>query len=727
MTSASSAFSAFSAFSAQILDPHEPADEAVLQRLRADPGVEFIDHRDAQLANLRSLRPLPDAELVAESCRWAYYPWRRTVVAVLGPRGFRAVRLDRNRNHITTQEQDRLGARSIGVAGLSVGHIIAHTLATQGLCGRLRLADFDRLELSNLNRVPATVFDLGVNKAYVAARRIAELDPYLPVEVFDSGLSFDTVDHFVEGLDILVEECDSLEMKAAVRLAARARGIPVLMATSDRGLIDVERFDNEPQRPILHGLLSEEDLALLPGMSNREKVRHLLRHLEAEQMSPRGAASLLEIDRSLSTWPQLASDVVLGASVIAEAVRRIGLDEELRSGRTRIDIDWALNQLDEPDMTLPRPAPQADDQTPELPGIPGVVAAAAIRAPSGGNVQPWRIHANAGDIAIELDTQHSAAMDVGFRASAVALGAALFNARVAAAAQHALGPVTLTDHSDGSPLRAVLQLTAGTDPELAELYQPMLVRETNRHHGTPEPIDAATTEALRAAAHREGARLHLLTDRDDIAYAANILAASDRARYLTPRLHQDMISELRWPGDPDADAGLDVRSLELDAGELAMIDILRRPDVMAHLAHWNAGSALGEDARDRVRASSALAVVSVSGHALRDYAKGGSAVELVWIIAQRRGLSVQPLSPVFLYAHDRAEIEQLSSPFADQLTELQHGFRDLAGIPSDESIVLVLRLAVGPPTSVTSRRSLDRVSGLSGLISGPKSDPPGPS
>ncbi len=711
------------AYSAQILDPDEPADSAVLQRLRADPAVEFIDHRDAQLANLRSLRPAPDAELVAESGRWAYYPWRRAVVAVLGPRGFRSVRLDRNRNHITTQEQDRLGALRIGVAGLSVGHIIAHTLATQGMCGRIRLADFDRLELSNLNRVPATVFDLGVNKAYVAARRIAELDPYLPVEVFDAGLTFDTVDEFVDGLDILVEECDSLEMKAAVRMGARARGIPVLMATSDRGLVDVERFDKEPQRPILHGLLGDLDLALLPGMSNREKVRHLLRHLEAEQMSPRGAASLLEVDRTLSTWPQLASDVVLGATVVAEAVRRIGLDEGITSGRTRIDVHWALDQLDEPDMALPRPAPADDYQKPALPGISGVIAAAAIRAPSGGNVQPWRIHANAGDIAIELDTQYSAAMDVGFRASAVALGAALLNARIAAAAQHALGPVTVTDHPDGSPLRAALKLTDGTDAELDGLYQPMLARETNRHHGTPEPIDAATIEALRAAAHREGARLHLLTDKDDIASAATLLAESDRIRYLTPRLHHDMISELSWPGDPDPDTGLDVRSLELDAGELAMIDILRRPEVMAHLAQWNAGGALGEDTRDRVLASSALAVISVSGKELRDYALGGSAVELVWIIAQQRGLSVQPLSPVFLYAHDRAEIERLSSPFAEQLTELQRDLRRLVNLSSDESIVLILRLAVGPPASVMSRRTLDRVSGFE---SGPKSDPPGP-
>jgi molybdopterin/thiamine biosynthesis adenylyltransferase len=701
------------AYTAQILDPEEPADGLVLQRLRADATVEFIDHRDAQLANLRSLRPPPDAELLAEGGRWAYYPWRRAVVAVLGPRGYRAVRLDRNRNNITPHEQEQLGRLRIGVAGLSVGHVIAHTLAAQGLCGGLRLADFDHLELSNLNRVPATVFDIGVNKACVAARRIAELDPYLPLEVVATGLTFDTVAGFVDGLDIVIEECDSLDMKAVLREGARARRIPVLMATSDRGLVDVERFDREPHRPILHGLLGDLDIGLLPGMSSREKVPHILRHLEAEQLSPRTAASLVEIDRTVSTWPQLASDVVLGASALAEAVRRIGLGEDLRSGRTRIDIGWALNQLDEPEMARHRPAPAEHHDAPVLPGLPGIIAAAAIRAPSGGNVQPWFVQAGPADITIDIAVQHTSTMDVGFRGSAVAVGAALLNARIAAAAHQTLGPATLTDHVDGSPLRATLKLADGADPGLAALYQAMLERSTNRHHGSPQPIGTTTAEALTAAAQREGARLVLITDRNDIAHAAGILAASDRTRYLTPHLHREMVSELRWPGDADPDTGIEVQSLELDAGDLALLEILRRPDVMAHLAQWDAGSALGEDTRDRILASSALAVVSVAGQDLRDYAKGGGAVELVWIIAQQHGLCVQPVSPVFLYAHGRADFDQLSPRFADQLTQWQREFRGLVHIPADESIVLVLRLTAGPPATVPSRRSVDRARVLS--------------
>src|SRR5581483_8075692 len=238
-------------YRARVLD----ADHELLARLRGDPCIEIVDAVGAQQRTLAGLLPPP--ALTDEPTRWAYYPWRRAVVAVVGPRAFRRARLDRNRNLISAADQDRLVALRVGGVGLSVGHAVAYTAAAQGVCGSLRLADFDDLELTNLNRVPATVFDLGVNKAVIAARRIAELDPYLDVDVMTSGLTAQTLDEFLDGVDILVEECDALDMKVRVRQAARARRLPVLMATSDRGLVDIERFDLTPHRPILHGLLGD--------------------------------------------------------------------------------------------------------------------------------------------------------------------------------------------------------------------------------------------------------------------------------------------------------------------------------------------------------------------------------------------------------------------------------------------------------------------------------------
>lgn len=76
-----------------------------------------------------------------------------------------------------------------------------------------------------------------MNKATAAARRIAELDPYLKVSVVTAGITADTIDAFLDGLHIVVEECDSLDTKVMVREAARARRVPVIMATASWPLI----------------------------------------------------------------------------------------------------------------------------------------------------------------------------------------------------------------------------------------------------------------------------------------------------------------------------------------------------------------------------------------------------------------------------------------------------------------------------------------------------------
>ncbi|KAA0023796.1 Rv1355c family protein [Antrihabitans cavernicola] len=336
-------------YRARILSDNNEVDIQTVNSLRADPGIEFIDVLDSQVNELVGLLPSPPPDLLSEPYAWVYYSWRRSVVRSLGPKAYRAVRLDRNRNKITREEQDRLGKFRIGVVGLSVGHAIAYTLAMEGLCRELRLADFDNIELTNLNRIPASMLDLGLNKAIVAARRIAEIDPYLSVVVYPSGVSREMMPEFVDGLDLVVEECDSLDMKVAIRDAAIERRIPILMETSDRGLLDVERYDLEPDRKQFHGLLGDEfDFSAISDLSPREKIPHIHRILDASEFSPRLLASFDEVGRTLSTWPQLAGDVQLGGASVAAAVRRIGLGEPLKSGRTRVDIEHSLDNVSEP-------------------------------------------------------------------------------------------------------------------------------------------------------------------------------------------------------------------------------------------------------------------------------------------------------------------------------------------------------------------------------------------
>ncbi|HRF79656.1 MAG TPA: hypothetical protein PL070_06180, partial [Flavobacteriales bacterium] len=88
---------------------------------------------------------------------WVFYPWADRLVHLLDEPEFALVRTDRNRNKITREEQAELATKKVGVIGLSVGQSVSLTLALERSFGEIRLADFDTLELSNLNRIRSGV------------------------------------------------------------------------------------------------------------------------------------------------------------------------------------------------------------------------------------------------------------------------------------------------------------------------------------------------------------------------------------------------------------------------------------------------------------------------------------------------------------------------------------------------------------------------------------------
>lgn len=604
-------------FVPRIFVDDDPEDADALSSLLADGAVTIVDRSAALKAELDRLKTPPGIEEQAEGLSWIYYPWRHTLVRMLGPRAFGRLRLDRNQLKVKAAEQARLQSLRIGIVGLSTGLSIALALAMEGLCAELRLADHDTLDLSNLNRVPGSLLDIGENKAVIAARRLAELDPYLKVSVEKEGLTADNVEQFIRGLDLVVEQCDSFDMKITVREVARSHKIPVLMSTNDRGLIDVERFDLEPGRPLFHGLLGDADPAQLQQLSVEDKAPYLLDVLGAGEISAGTAASLFEVGRTVNNWPQLADETLLGAASTAAAVRRFGLDQALPSGRIRIDMDVALDALAEPLVDGDRnPSPdysEVEDLTASVPSTPVDAVVHACRlAPSGGNSQPWFIDAHGDDVRIRLSTVRTTTMDIEHRGSLVAMGAAVFNARVAAAFHGLLGPTRLLPGTTDPTV--CLSLTPGSDSSLATLYHAMITRTSNRSPGVRRPIAPTLVDELAAAAAAEGGGLRLVDDAERLDRLAVLLAESDRIRYLTPTLHREMFSELSWPGRDRLDVGIDIRTLGLDEKQMPMLMMLRRSDVMDRLApEADLGSALGEMTRTRVRTASALAIITSRG------------------------------------------------------------------------------------------------------------------
>lgn len=118
--------------------------------------------------------------------------------------------------------EERHGARlaqkfssaSVAVCGLGgLGSNVSIALARAGI-GRLHLIDFDRVDLSNLNRQQYTVSQLGRYKTEALADTLKEISPYLEVRTDTVRIHEANLEGLLCGDDIICEAFDKATAKA---------------------------------------------------------------------------------------------------------------------------------------------------------------------------------------------------------------------------------------------------------------------------------------------------------------------------------------------------------------------------------------------------------------------------------------------------------------------------------------------------------------------------------
>jgi len=735
-------------FQPVLIDPADVGLHEQLTTLRAAAwGVhdtieaQLLDLMEARNPPLRALplverRPLL-AELAAAHLdgvpltmwgRWVWYPWSGRLVHLLPPDDFRALRLDRNRDKLSAAELARLRTITVGVVGLSVGNAVALTLALEGGCGHLKLADFDTLELSNMSRVRAAVHEIGLPKTVLAARQIAEIDPYLPVTLFHEGLTAANVDAFLTDgprVDILVDECDGIGVKYLLRERARAHRLPLLMETSDRGMLDVERFDQEPSRPSFHGLVPAVASIDLHALSTEERARHVLQIIGAETMSAELGASLIEVERTVATWPQLASDVVLGGASVTVAVRRIALGRPLESGRRFVDLERAIERpLEKPGpASTEGPAPRLDPAA--LDPVIAALLEEAATAPSGGNVQPWLFLVEGETIRLTLDPRRDGGLlDVDRAASLAALGAAAELLAIGAAARGLHAAITPFPAGEAD-IVARVDLRPGPGPEhatLAALHPLVRARCTNRRATLSDLLTEAECAALTAAAATRGGRVDWVVQRAALAALGDILGEGDRLRALNPALNADLAREMRFEPAAEAELGISLDTCELDALTRASFELVVRPDVAARVRALDGGARLGDLSRAALATCSGAGLLHLPDAAPATVFEGGRAMLRLWLAATDLGLGFQPVGTLPYMAAlatrpggpfdaaERARVLALDAALSARFPAVNGGMR-----------LLLFRVHRGPPPSARSVRL-----GLAEVVAGGKTPPPVP-
>lgn len=138
----------------------------------------------------------------------------------------------------------KLKEASVVIVGLGgLGSNIAVNLA-RSCVGKLRLVDFDIVELSNLNRQVYGVRHLHMKKTEALKKILKEINPYIEIEIVDEIVDENNVYDIVHEYNYACEAVDRVEVKAMIvnNILLKCRDTVVISGSGMAGYKDANNI-----------------------------------------------------------------------------------------------------------------------------------------------------------------------------------------------------------------------------------------------------------------------------------------------------------------------------------------------------------------------------------------------------------------------------------------------------------------------------------------------------
>jgi hypothetical protein len=331
---------------------------------------------------------------------------------------------------------------------------------------------------------------------------------------------------------------------------------------------------------------------------------------------------------------------------------------------------------------------------------------AALQAPSGDNVQPWRIAMAARGFNVSYDEQREhIPLDPSGVMTRFALGCLLENAAVQASALGRALDIALDADSPVEWARVALGAPGSAPVADAELAQVIFRRCSNRLRFRGALTDQEI--AALAAEARSGVIVRVIGDSSALREAARIIGAAEG---LTPRVrasHEYLHRWLRWsPEAAEASCdGLDVRTLELSWGQRVLMRLLRPWMLMRVAVRFGASIAYGAHARRLVGGSGALGVIAVPELTRASACDAGRLTERIWLRLTALGLQSSPFASQPLAAqHVRVGGKLFTNADERRIRALEQRLEQVAELPPGSHSVMLFRIGRAEAPSVRSLR-----------------------
>ncbi|WP_406632620.1 Acg family FMN-binding oxidoreductase [Amycolatopsis sp. WGS_07] len=312
-----------------------------------------------------------------------------------------------------------------------------------------------------------------------------------------------------------------------------------------------------------------------------------------------------------------------------------------------------------------------------LPLVVDQALAAAVRAPSPQNTQPWRFVVDGSRIEVWLDRDRVLAVaDPAAREARLSCGAAVGNLTLALRVNGVRSRVRILPDPAEHDLLAVVSIEGNTRPSTLDrrLAEAIYRRHTNRRPLSDREVPASARARLRSAALGEGGQLEFLDASSRYAQVSALVRRAETEQATDP----DFLAEaVKWTGrSADCPDGVPTSAFGPPADVPGVVSL--------RSAHENQSIPPRPFEQDPV-----LAAVLTRDQGAAADVRGGMIMERVLLTATAEGLATSFLSQPFEARSTRAR--------------LLAAFRDLGQVHT------LLRIGYGLPTRMTARRPAPEV------------------
>jgi len=335
---------------------------------------------------------------------------------------------------------------------------------------------------------------------------------------------------------------------------------------------------------------------------------------------------------------------------------------------------------------------------------------AAVQAPSGDNVQPWKFQVSEDFTTIKLynlPEKDNSYYNFNQMASYIAHGAVIENIDIASRQLGYQVHVKLFPDENELGLVALIELSP-VEARDQSLYPAIFKRCTNRFQYKRIEVTEEVLSKLSEAVNKvDNASISLVYQQGGINKLSKELMVNDRLVFERKDIHHFLFDKIRWNKKQIEQTmdGMPVDTLGLNPMEKLTFPLMRFWGFVKTANYFGLSRIIGLKCWWNCRTSSILGMVSIKGNDKVAFVQGGRAVQRVWLEVSRQGLSLQPIIglPLLINRLKLNELDGFSEKHRQFVQRSAEKLPELFQINERETFIMGFRVGNGKCSGKTKR------------------------